>query len=37
MANAMQSIGGIIEVLGVLFAVYTFCQRRIKKQSSLGV
>lgn len=33
MANAMQSIGGIIEVAGVLFAVYTFCQRRIKKKS----
>jgi len=34
MANAMQSIGGIIEVAGVFFAVYTFCQRRIKKKNS---
>jgi cbb3-type cytochrome oxidase subunit 1 len=33
MANAMQSIGGIIEVLGVLFAVYKLCQRRIKKKN----
>ena len=38
MANAWQSIGGIIDflekILVVSFAVYTFCQRRIKKKNS---
>lgn len=32
MANAMQSLDGIMQILGIPVAIYTFCLRRTKEK-----
>ena len=34
MANAMQSIDGIMQILGIPFAIYTFCLKRVKTKKA---